>query len=121
MINYLFIGFGGGLGALCRYGMSVLLTPRTSSRIPLATLFVNMSGSFLLGFILGMYNDGQLSEGLFMFLGVGFCGAFTTFSTFGNETVQLLIQKKIKLALSYVSVSVVLSFIFAWLGLYIKG
>ncbi len=81
MIEFLLVGTGGILGAWSRY----LLTDRVDRRV-LDTLLVNALGSFLLGVVLGTEATGWMVA----LLGIGFCGAFTTFSTFAFETVRLL-------------------------------
>lgn len=76
------VGFGGALGAVCRYWVGQAIT---TGEFPWSTLLVNVLGSFILGILL-FSNTG---ESLVLFAGVGFCGAFTTFSSFSVETVQL--------------------------------
>jgi CrcB protein len=77
----LLVGAGGVLGALARYGVGLLLPGRTRD-----TLAVNVLGSFALGALLAGLTDGSALLAAF---GVGFCGAFTTFSSFAVETVEL--------------------------------
>lgn len=82
--NLFVIGTGGFLGAVCRYGTSTII-PGTRG-----TFVVNVLGSFLLGLLL-FYSDyiGYLTPRIRMFAGIGFLGAFTTFSTFIVQTVQM--------------------------------
>ncbi|KXS42325.1 MAG: CrcB protein [Methanohalophilus sp. T328-1] len=82
--NLFFIGTGGFLGAICRYGTSILIPGGWG------TLVVNVLGSFLLGLLL-FYSDyiGYLTPRIRMFAGIGFLGAFTTFSTFIVQTMQM--------------------------------
>jgi CrcB protein len=89
--HVLLVGCGGFVGASCRYLVSVLLQGlRPSSAFPLATLTVNVVGCLLIGFLLGLPLL-QKSE-LRLLVVTGFLGGFTTFSTFGYETVQLIQQ-----------------------------
>lgn len=77
------IGFGGAIGALGRYTVSNVVE---GDRFPLSTFLVNVIGSFLLGSI--VFAD--LGDSVLLFVGVGVCGSFTTFSTFSVDTVRLV-------------------------------
>jgi CrcB protein len=80
----LFVAAGGALGAAARYAVGNAL--RTDARLPLSTLVVNVLGSFVLGVVV----FGIPSETVALTVGVGACGAFTTFSSFSYETVEAL-------------------------------
>jgi CrcB protein len=87
----LFIGTGGFLGSICRFLASRFLQNNISSSFPFGTFFVNISGCLLIGLIYGFSErSALLTPGWKMFLAVGFCGGFTTFSTFANENLALL-------------------------------
>lgn len=91
-MSYLLVGVGGFIGALARLVAARLADNLTSTRFPLGTFLVNIVGCFLLG-ILGTLLTQKASphsEALRLALGVGFLGAFTTFSTFEMETHALL-------------------------------
>lgn len=90
----LLVGFGGVIGALARYAVSSLVE---ESRFPLSTVLVNVVGSFLLGLV----SFAGPGESLALFVGVGVCGAFTTFSTFSVDTVQLVEEGRVRTALVY--------------------
>lgn len=90
-MHYLLVAIGGALGALGRMLVGGLLTQRLGPDLPYGTFAVNITGSFLLGFILTLSveravvpNEGRL------FFAVGFLGAYTTFSTFSWETMRLI-------------------------------
>lgn len=86
----LMVFLGGGLGSVTRYLISRTLN-LARFPFPLGTFSVNIVGSLLLGFILGIaLKTGQLSNNSVLFLATGFCGGFTTFSTFAFENQQLL-------------------------------
>ncbi len=83
MIEAALVGFGGAIGATARYAAGQTL--RTDARIPVSTLFVNVVGSFI--FAVVAFGG---SDAVFAAVGVGACGAFTTFSSFSFETVEAL-------------------------------
>ena len=86
----------------------------------MGTWIINITGSFLLGLITQLYLTNLINEWLWFFSGVGFCGAYTTFSTLGNETITLIQSNKIKLATIYVVTSIILGVISAMIGFYIS-
>lgn len=83
------VGVGGSIGALARYAVSLAVERRA-----LDTLVVNVVGSFLLGIVFGVDVGGIVTLGV----AVGFCGAFTTFSSFAVETVRLVEDGEVRLA-----------------------
>ena len=102
----MFIGLGGALGAVCRYLMSLI--PYRGD-FPYITLLTNLLGAVLIGVVVGMASKNrELSPNLISFLKTGFCGGFTTFSTFSLETLSLLESHRIITGCLYASVSVVL-------------
>ncbi|MDB5084248.1 MAG: crcB [Bacilli bacterium] len=114
-------GLGGILGALSRYQLGRWITSRTASPFPIGTWIINVSGSLLLGLLFELHARTALPAGLWQLTGVGFCGAYTTFSTFGYETVQLIEQAMYKTALFYAASSALMGILAAWLGLFIAG
>jgi fluoride exporter len=87
----LLVGTGGFLGSVSRFMASRFMQNYFPSAFPLGTFFVNITGCFLIGFIYGISERSSLlTSGWKMFLAVGFCGGFTTFSTFANENLALL-------------------------------
>ena len=115
-MSYLLIGVGGALGAICRYSLGLAVMRNRQGSFPLGTWIINISGSFLLGLLFQFHAQGLIQDWAMMLFGVGFCGAYTTFSTFGNETVQLIVGNKLGLAACYVGTSVLLSLVAAWIG-----
>lgn len=121
-MSYLLIFIGAGLGGVCRYAMSISVQKLANGWIfPIGTFSVNMLGCLLIGFL------AQLSEskGLFpgdqrLFLFVGILGGFTTFSSFGYETVQLLRDSEYLYAALNAVMQVILGLACVWLG-YILG
>jgi CrcB protein len=92
LMPYLLVGLGGFIGANARFVVARLVGALFETRFPLGTLIINVSGSFLLG-VLGTLVAQKVmpnSESMRLALGVGFLGAYTTFSTFEFETHALL-------------------------------
>ncbi len=90
-MTILYIALGGIAGTLSRYGLEGWIQSRAASGFPVGTLVVNISGSFLLGFILRIATGAAvISPDVRAGLTIGFCGAFTTMSTFSYESVTLL-------------------------------
>lgn len=92
LLPYLLVGVGGFLGANARFVVARLVGALFETRFPLGTFIINMSGSFLLGMLGAIIAQKMLpgSEAVRLALGVGFLGAFTTYSTFEYETHALL-------------------------------
>jgi len=107
------IAAGGFLGAMARYAMVAFVSAHWPTRLPLGTLLVNLIGSFLLGWIA----SSGLNEQITFFLGTGFMGAFTTFSTFKLESVNLFRWGEGKTSLLYMGMTYLLGIGAAWLGL----
>ena len=121
-VQYIFVFLGGGLGAVCRYLATSLLAVRFGTAFPYGTLFVNVSGSFLMGVLMGLlplfpFGDKYLPENLRLLLGVGFLGGFTTFSSFSMETLNLLQEPHTLSALANIFMSVALGITAAWAGI----
>lgn len=107
------VGFGGALGACLRYMISLI---PFKGDFPFSTLFVNIFGAFVLGFITGFIVDKNTTKELTLFLKTGMCGGFTTFSTFSMEAVALLSGGKALLGVVYVIISIAGTLLGAFLG-----
>lgn len=102
------IGFAGALGALARYGVSLAALRWLGEDFPYGTLFVNLTGCFLLGVIAEFtMEDAGLAPQTRAILGTGFLGAFTTFSTFGVETYRAVQAGAWGVAASNVAINVI--------------
>ncbi len=93
------LALAGGLGAAVRFMMDGLIRARVRTALPWATIFINVSGSLLLGFLAGLVMEGQALESLQLILGTGFLGGYTTFSTASLETIRLVQSGRMGLAL----------------------
>jgi len=89
-VTVVLVLLGGAVGAPLRYLTDLLVQSRHDSILPWGTLTVNVVGSFVLGVVAAAVAVGGAPAWLMTLLGTGFCGALTTFSTFGFETVRLL-------------------------------
>ena len=89
-MHLLYIAVGGSIGAVARYVVSKNIHSLFNPIFPLGTLFVNVSGSFLIGFLFYMFENFISSVNLRSFLLIGFLGAYTTFSSYSLETINLI-------------------------------
>ncbi|MFV0459051.1 MAG: fluoride efflux transporter FluC [Actinomycetales bacterium] len=129
MSTYLATGIlvmlGGALGAGCRYlvaeAVRAWLPPSDAARVPWATTIVNVAGSFLLGVVTGLAGlqavGGPAGAAL---LGVGFCGGFTTFSTFAVDCVSLFSARAARALSTYLAINVVAGCAAAAAGLWLS-
>ncbi len=107
---------GGGFGSLARYGVGLLLQP-WAPRFPLATLLANIAACLALGILTGLQMRGQLDEPRRLLLVTGFCGGFSTFSTFTNETWNAFQHGQTASALLNVFLNLALCFFSLFLGM----
>jgi CrcB protein len=106
----LYIALGSALGGLSRYWLGGVVQRAHGGPFPLGTLVINVSGSLLIGFLLRYSLDSAaVSPEIRALLTIGFCGGYTTFSTFSWETVALIEDGDWRRALLYVGASVLLS------------
>lgn len=117
-MNLFLIALGGASGAILRYLVSQFMVRFFASTFPLQTLFVNVSGSLLLGLSAKTIAENHV---LGLFFGVGFLGAYTTFSTFSFESIALLKQGKMQFFLLNTFCNVILSFGALSLGLWMRN
>jgi fluoride exporter len=113
MQDWMWVAVGGFAGAVSRYGSVTVLDRRFPAlRLPVGTLFVNALGALLLGLLVGLDVNTEMT----LLIGTGFMGAFTTFSTFEYEMVQFGLQKHWGILSRYLLLSLVLGF-----GLFAAG
>jgi len=117
MKEILLVGFGGFIGSVARYLVSKLNISWQFLSIPMGTLTVNILGSLIIGFLVGISVKSELiSNDLRLFLMVGFCGGFTTFSSFTNENFMLMQNGQFLIVLLYTALSIILGFLAVFLG-----
>lgn len=95
----LWVALAGGLGAVSRFVVDGLVRTRVSAVFPVGTVLINVSGSFVLGLLIGLVLARAVPDELRIVVGTGFCGGYTTFSTASFETVRLVEQRRVGLAL----------------------
>ena len=117
MQSILVIALGGALGALSRYGLGFWISSKWNQGFPLGTFIINISGAFLLGFLNILFIEKLTVSPLWRLgIGVGFLGAYTTFSTFSYEVIMLLEGGSLLTAGLYTLLSVIIGFTGVALG-----
>lgn len=107
--NLLIVGIGSFFGGVLRYLISLLMKNCCGQGFPWATLLVNLIGCFFIGLIFGLFSKYSNINNLWcLLLATGFCGGFTTFSSFANEGLQMLSSGNVWSFVLYVSASVIL-------------
>lgn len=116
MINYLIVSLGAAIGGAGRYWISNIVYKYFPAVFPYGTLVVNVVGSFILGLLIFVFDEKELlNNQLRIFLTIGFCGGFTTFSTFSLETFNLIRDSEYFLA----SINIILSIVVCLLGVFL--
>lgn len=119
MFNYILVGLGSAAGGVTRYWASGIIANRIGHSFPWDTLLVNVSGSLIIGFLAalsapeGQWLVAPYARSLFM---IGFCGGFTTFSSFSLQTLSLLQEREWLYAFGNAVLSVILCLVSVWLG-----
>ena len=118
MTNILLVGFGGFIGSILRYLASGVVQQSTKSiDFPYGTLAVNVIGCFIIGILSQLAEDrGVFTNQSRLFVFTGFLGGFTTFSSFGNETLNLARDSQMMNALANIGANVVIGLFAVWLG-----
>jgi len=112
-----FVGLGGFLGSALRFLIATTISKWVPQFPPSGTLAVNIMGCFILGMLI--HSSSKMEKEYFLLLTTGFCGGFTTFSTFGLEKLQLILNDNLPTALIYMMSSIILGVLAAGLGWYI--
>lgn len=115
-MNFVFVGIGGAFGSLLRYKLGEIISKKCSKGFPVGTFVINITGAILLGIVSGL----GISKDMYLLLGEGFLGAYTTFSTFMYEGFNLFQEREKLNAISYILGSLILAIIGYALGLCIN-
>ena len=116
----LMVGLGGAFGSIARYAIGLLITKSSQHQFPWATFTVNMVGCFIIGLLWGLAQRHQWAQGpLWLLLATGFCGGFTTFSTFALKNVELFGKNQSLTSFAYIIFSVVIGLALCRVGAWI--
>ncbi len=118
MLQVVLIAVGGSLGCVARFGLSTLVYGATPGVFPSGTLFVNLTGSFLIGVFSELFETALIPTEWRSLITIGFIGGYTTFSTYALETLNLIREGEIQLATYNVLLSTVAGIAFVALGIY---
>jgi CrcB protein len=118
VLNIFYVGIGGALGSIFRYILSSWVQIASKSiNFPFGTLVVNLFGCFLIGFLAQLSDTrGVFSSETRAFVFIGILGGFTTFSSFGNETINLMRGGEMWSAFANVGANVIAGLFAVWLG-----
>ena len=117
--SIVYVAVGSAIGGVCRFLMQQSVQRLVSFSFPLGTLLVNLLGCFIIGLVYGLASKGNiLSPSLRLFLAVGICGGFTTYSSFMFENYTLLQAGEMLNTFLYVAISLVIGFLATWLGIW---
>jgi fluoride exporter len=120
-LQYMYVGVGGALGSMARFGIGGLISQKFA-QFPAGTLFVNVSGSFVIGFIAALAalaapgSRFLISPGAREFIMIGVLGGYTTFSSFSLQTLNLAREGQVLYAILNVLASVILCLLAVWVG-----
>lgn len=117
MKSMLLVGLGGGIGSVLRYGLSLWIGKYYQGIFPVATFAVNISGSFIIGLLIGLLDIHPADSGLKYLFMIGFCGGFTTFSAFAAENLSLLHSGNSITAMVYMVACIAASILAVWSGI----
>lgn len=116
--SFLLVGIGGFMGSISRYGVSLMVNRYFSRPFPLATFLINIAGCFLIGLLFGLSQKYQPTQtDWWLISATGFCGGFTTFSSFALENNNLLSSNQGWVTLAYTLLSVILGIFLCRLGI----
>lgn len=120
MRDFLWVFLGSGIGGMLRFLIGKYFNSSTNTSIPWGTLLANLLGCLLIGLLVGYFQKTQwISSQWSLLLVTGFCGGFTTFSSFAMENQRLLEQNQFFISLTYILLSIIIGISLVFLGIWI--
>lgn len=117
-IKWVAVAIGGGVGTVCRYGASIWAANRFGTSMPYGTLFVNITGCFIIGLFMTLATERVIVSPYWrLAVSVGFLGGLTTFSSLSYETWRLLLDGETMRAIGNVALNLVIGLFATWLGI----
>ncbi len=117
LVNLLLVGAGSGIGGMTRYSVGKVINTSSTGGFPWSTLAVNLIGCLIIGVIYGLIGRGiNIDTSLKLFLTVGFCGGFTTFSTFAHENYLLFSGEHFFSFIVYAATTFIFGLVLVYLG-----
>jgi fluoride exporter len=118
--SFLLVGMGGAVGSMARYGIGYIASKYLSNPFPVATFVINILGSFIIGILFALSaRNHWLQQGGMLLLASGFCGGFTTFSTFALDNVTLVQKGFSVTAILYTGLSLTVGLLLCRLGIWL--
>jgi CrcB protein len=118
LLKYVMVGIGGGLGSILRFWLGSYIGGRMGARFPYGTFTINVTGSFLIGFVFALLTaKTQWSPNWRYLVPIGFLGGYTTFSSFEYETLRTVQDGQLGVGLLYVVLSICVGFLAVWGGM----
>ena len=120
MQNWIYVFIGGGLGSLLRYGIGVYFS-QVDTEFPLGTFIANFLACLILGVLIGFQLKTELQSNYSLLFITGFCGGFSTFSTFSIESLKLFQNQQYALGLFYIGGSILIGLLAVYLGIKLQN
>lgn len=120
LTKILLVGLGGGAGSILRFLTSAYINRWNITTFPLGTFLVNVMGCLIIGFLLGVTGK-AFNEDIKLLLVTGFCGGYTTFSTFSSENLFLLQNGNYLMLVIYILASIIIGLLAVWFGVFLAS